>query len=407
MDKTSGDLKVLAISNLFPNQFEPRRGLFNLNQFNALAATGVDVKVVAPVPAFPGMGLAPRLASSGRAARVPHTDEIGGLPVWYPRYPYLPLVGREFHGPLYYRGTRKAIGRIIDDWGPDVIYVTWTWPDAFAAGLIARDHGLPYVVKVHGTDINEYLDYRGRKRRILSALDNASGVVSVSEALKEVMSGQGIETDKIHVIYNGVDRKQYRPQDKSESRLRLGIDADAPTVVFVGNLKPVKGLDQLLKAFKELRGQIQNVKLHIIGRGPLESELRKQSINLGLEEQVRFEGEQSPVEVSRWMSAADVLCLPSVNEGVPNVLLEAMACGTPVVASLVGGIPEIVDRGRCGYLVKPGFPGLLAEALEKSLNREWEHDVIRRHTEPFTWENNADRLRELLEKTKTTQSQYA
>jgi len=407
LDKSSGELKVLAISNLFPNPFEPRRGLFNLNQFKALAATGVEVKVVAPVPAFPGMGLAPRLASSGRAAKVPHSGEVGGLPVWYPRYPYLPLVGREFHGQLYYRGTRKAIGRIMDDWSPDIIYVTWTWPDAFAAGLIARDHRLPYVVKVHGTDINEYLDYRVRKKRILSALNKASGIVSVSDALKDVMSGQGVDVDKIHVIYNGVDRKLYRPQSKSESRLRLGITADEPTVVFIGNLKPVKGLDQLLKAFKELHGRNQNVRLHIIGRGPLESDLRKQSINLGLEEQVRFEGEQSPVEVARWMSAADVLCLPSINEGVPNVLLEAMACGTPVVASRVGGIPEIVDRGRCGFLVKPGFPDKLAEALEKSLNREWEHNEIRKHTEPFTWENNADRLREVLEKTKIEHNQNA
>jgi glycosyltransferase involved in cell wall biosynthesis len=407
LDNKSGDLKVLAISNLFPNPFEPRRGLFNLNQFGALAAAGVDVKVVAPVPAFPGMGLAPRLASSGRAARVPHSGEVDGLPVWYPRYPYLPLVGREFHGPLYYRGTRKAIGRIIDDWGPDVLYVTWTWPDAFAAGLIARDHGLPYVVKVHGTDINEYLGYRMRKRRILSALNNASGIVSVSGALKEVMSDQGIDADKIHVIYNGVDRNLYRRQPGEGSRLRLGITPDALIIVFVGNLKPVKGLDQLLKAFKELRGRVNNVRLHIIGRGPLESDLRRQTAHLGVDEEVRFEGEQSPEEVSRWMNAADVVCLPSVNEGVPNVLLEAMACGTPVVASLVGGIPEIVDRGRCGFLVKPGFPGLLAEALEKSLTREWDHDEIRGHTEPFTWENNAGRLRGVLESARTKQNHYA
>ncbi len=390
-------MKVLAISNLFPNEFEPRRGLFNLNQFGALAAGGIDVRVVAPIPVFPGMGLVSQLASSGRAGRVGQKGEVKGLKVWYPRYVYPPVIGREFHGQLYYRGTRAVLGQLIDNWSPDVIYVTWTWPDAFAAGLLAGDKGLPYVVKVHGTDINEYLSYRIRKRKILSALRGAAGVVSVSKALKDVITGHGIETDKTRVIYNGVDQSTYRAKPREDVRTRLGLAPASPLLLFVGNLKPVKGLYDLLRAFRVLCDSVPGVNLHIIGRGPLESGLRSTTQSLGLTERVSFEGEQSPEEVSAWMSAADVLCLPSVNEGVPNVLLEAMACGTPVVASRVGGIPEIVDTSKCGILTPPGDPGQLAEALEKAITGKWDHGLIRQHAEQFTWERNAGQLREFLE----------
>jgi glycosyltransferase involved in cell wall biosynthesis len=191
------------------------------------------------------------------------------------------------------------------------------------------------------------------------------------------------------VIYNGVERARYRPRPRDESRRRLGIETEAPTVVFVGNLKPVKGLEFLLAAFATLREKTTGARLHLIGRGPLEADLRKTVIDAGLDDAVRLEGEQSPAEVARWMSAADLVCLPSVNEGVPNVLLEAMACGTPVVASDVGGIPEIVDPGACGYLVAPGDPRELADALERALGREWDREQIRRRTDRFTWERNA------------------
>jgi glycosyltransferase involved in cell wall biosynthesis len=398
LDNHTENGRILAISNLFPNRFEPRRGLFNLNQFSALAAAGAGVKVVAPVPAFPGMNLLPRLSSSGRAARVPDSDVVDGLEVWYPRYAYLPVIGREIHGQLYYRGTKKRIGRIVGQWRPDILYVTWTWPDAYAVCRIARDLGLPVVVKVHGTDINEYLDYRGRRDRILTTLRNADAVVSVSGALKKKMADNGVDSAKIHVIYNGVDRGKYRPRPRDDCRDRLGIAPDVPTVVFVGNLKPVKGLDTLIAAVSILRDRRADVRLHLVGRGPLEPDLRRMATEAGLGQSVRFEGERSPEEVARWMNAADVLCLPSVNEGVPNVLLEAMACGTPVVASGVGGIPEVVEPGKCGYLLVPGDPEALATALDKTIAARWERDEIRRHTERFTWEKNAELLRGVLEK---------
>jgi glycosyltransferase involved in cell wall biosynthesis len=200
------------------------------------------------------------------------------------------------------------------------------------------------------------------------------------------------------VIYNGVDRGIYRPQSRVDCRERLGINRDAPTVVFVGNLKPVKGLDNLITAVSLLRGRGSDVRLHLVGRGPLEAGLRRKTTESGLERIVRFEGERSPGEVARWMNAADVLCLPSVSEGVPNVLLEAMSCGTPVVASRVGGVPEIVESKKCGFLLDPGDPEALAVVLEKALEVRWARDEIRRHTARFTWEKNAELLRGILEK---------
>jgi glycosyltransferase involved in cell wall biosynthesis len=391
-------LRVLAITNLFPNDFEPQRGLFNYYQLRALRGRPEieEVRVAAPVPVFPGMNLAPRLAASGRVQRIEGVHNYGGIEVDYPRYAYVPRVGRLFHGWMYYRGTRRAVKAIVESYRPDVLYATWSYPDGYAVSLLARDSDLPFVLKVHGTDINDYLGVKSRKGMILEALRRASTVVSVSAALSDVMVRHGIERKKIQVIYNGVDHDCFRRSSREEARGRLGIGADEKVALFVGNLKPVKGIDRLLDAWAGSGAGDGSKKLYLIGRGSLEEQLKKRTTANGVEDSVSFEGEKSPEEIAVWMNAADVLCLPSENEGVPNVILEAIACGLPVVASRVGGIPEIVDSDLLGELIEPGDVAGLGEALHRALTREWDRTQITAAAQRFSWSKNAKELSGVL-----------
>jgi glycosyltransferase involved in cell wall biosynthesis len=383
---------------LFPNEFEPGRGLFNLYQLRALRERPEieEVRVVAPVPVFPGMNLAPRLATSGRVKRIEGTRDHDGIEAVYPRYTYIPRVGRAFHGWMYYRGTRRVVGAIVESYRPDVLYATWSYPDGYAVGLLARDNNLPFVLKVHGTDINEYLPVKSRRGQILTALSRAQTVVSVSGALGGVMQGHGVAADKIRVIYNGVDHDRFRPSSKDDARSRLGIAVDSKVALFVGNLKPVKGIDRLLDAWGGMGREENRRELHLIGRGPLEEQLRGRSSAIGVDGSVTFEGEKSPDEIATWMNAADVLCLPSENEGVPNVILEAIACGLPVVASRVGGIPEIVDTAGLGRLVEPGDVTALRGALEDALARDWDRGAIAAAAKVYSWGKNAEELSAVL-----------
>lgn len=331
-------MRILALTNLYPNPHQPNRAAFNRQQFTALANRH-ELRVIAPIP-----------WTEGNAVRQSQCD---GIEIEHPRYIYPPKILRGWHGHFFRRSVRRVFERIVKDFQPDVVLGTWAYPDGWAAVELGHGAGLPVVVKVHGSDIYLLDEYPSRKRRTFEALTRADSVVAPSRDLANRVIGMGVDPARVNVIYNGVDTQLFNPGSKTDARKRLNLPLDRRIVLFVGNLVPVKGVDILLKACNQLMTQGVDFSCYLVGEGPLKSEMKS----------VNFIGSKPHAQLPDWYRAADVFILPSYSEGMPNVLLEAAACGTPFIATSVGGIPEI----GCGKLVSPGDVGQLAKAIAYEL----------------------------------------
>ncbi|MCD6505950.1 glycosyltransferase family 4 protein [Candidatus Poribacteria bacterium] len=378
--------RIIAVSNLFPNRRNPQLGTFNLQEFSALSRLA-DVKVISPLPI-------------GKFRGVPKRDIIRGLETFYPRYLWTPKIGRSLYAlwliPPLWRTIKRIIGGGFD---PDLLLVAWCDPDGVAALMVSRILDKPCVIKALGTDINLFTENRLRRRSIGWALRKADVVIAVSHDLKRKIMALGVNEEKIEVHYNGVDTDLFRPMDRSVAITKL-IERGFPDrifdgrlILFVGNFYPIKGARILMEALSILSKskRLPNLKLILIGDGPERRELQELSCKLRLRERVWFIGRRPHEEIPLWMNAADLLCLPSLNEGLPNVILEAHACGRPVVASDVGGVREILVDGEGGYLCRPADPKSLAMAVLKSL-RPWNKAKIRAKVEGLSWDENARRI---------------
>jgi glycosyltransferase involved in cell wall biosynthesis len=311
--------------------------------------------------------------------------------IHYPVSLYTPKVLRDWYGVFYERSIRGLFARLVREERPDVVYATWAYPDCYAASILAARHGLPLVARVHGSDINSYFAFPGRKRRIIEGLRRARAVVSVSAALRDLLVREGVASERIHLIYNGIDRDLFKPLDRLEARLALGLDPRTRMILYAGNLEPVKGLDRLIEAVRLMR--TAGCELHIIGDGPERGRLAALVRRLPAGKTVRFHGRVEHRLMGMWLNACDVLALPSLAEGTPNVVLESLACRTPVVASDTGGIPEMLPAGS-GMLVPPGDAPALARALDVAIERSWDRSRI--ECPAGSWEDNARALAGVL-----------
>lgn len=274
---------------------------------------------------------------------------------------------------------------------PSAILATWAFPDGFAAVVIGRLTGVPVVIKVHGSDV-ESLGVKGLTRRTaLWALIRARKVISVSSYLKEKLIEHGVDRDKVAVVYNGVDSELFSMRDQVASRIELGLDLDRKTILFVGNLKIDKGLFDLMEALTHEACRRLNPQLIIIGDGPLKHRLEQQIKARSLDDSVQMLGRKTPVEIAQWINAADCLCLPSHHEGVPNVILEALSCGVPVLATRVGGIPEVVNITN-GVLINPQSPEELANGITSIFKCIWDRSAIRLTSPAKSWAESAATL---------------
>jgi glycosyltransferase involved in cell wall biosynthesis len=268
--------------------------------------------------------------------------------------------------------------------------------------LVAKRMGFQFATTVQGSDVNVFFQNPTRKRQILQALRASRAVFCRSEALREKLHGEGIEAT---TVYNGINRELFYPRDRAECCRQLGLDSERKRVLFVGNMLPVKGPTVLAEAFSLFRhpersegsshnsGKVlrsaqndNNVEPIFIGNGT-------ERITSG-----RCVGARPHHEIPIWMNASDVLCLPSLNEGLPNVALEAMACGLPVVASRVGGVPEIVNDSVNGFMVPAGEPVILADRLREALDKNWDRNAIRASIAAFDWTTNAQTVLTTLKK---------
>lgn len=375
-------MKILLISNLYPNSKEPARGIYNKQQVVELTRL-CEVRVVAPLPWHQIKG-------------VPSSEVIDGIQIYHPRYFMTPKIGRSLYGFFFYFSLLSYVKKLHKEFGFDVILATWAYPDGFGSYLIAKALKKPIVIKVHGTDINEYSKYFLRRKLISHALKNSNAVIAVTGALKKKLSLIGVPEEKITVIPNGVNTDLFKPIDQAECRKKLDLPLDKKIILYVGNFVPIKGVDILVKAFSELVRSYSNALLLLVGDGSLEAKLHDNVKELGIEQGVIFSRRTTHDSIPFHMNACDIFCLPSRNEGCPNVVLEAMACGTPIVATNVGGVPELVNDSRLGMLVIPGSARFLTDALKEALDRRWNHDAIALHGSKFTWTENAQKLFQML-----------
>ena len=371
-------MKILVITNLFPNNKEPGRGVFNKQQFLSLSKY-CEVKVVAPV--------------AWLSKSVKETEIIDGLEVFHPKLFAVPFITRLINGFLFYFGIKKLVLEIQKNFDFDVILVTWAYPDAFAASLLSSSIKKPLIVKVHGTDINVLSRSFLKRLMIKIALKKAEKIVSVSNNLKERMVSFGVDEDKIVLVQNGVDKDKFKSIDKIECMERLGLDKEKKYVLYVGNLVPIKGVSSLINAFKDVD---KNAELNIIGDGVLLSVLKQKVESLGLKNRINFVGRVNHEEIPYWMNSSDVLCLPSINEGCPNVVLESLACGLRVAVSKVGSNPDIIDSKDKGILFESRDMGGISKAINTILKENIKFDSY----SILSWDENARKVYELIEMVK-------
>ncbi len=389
-------MKILVFTTLFPNSRMPQHGLFIKARVTALAQKH-EVRVIAPVPYFPPKGslLAKWNISEKwfRFSQVPQEEEIGGIKVYHPRYLVTPKIGRALYGFLMYFSLRGFVKKLRRSFDFDLIDAHFLYPDGFAAVKIARALKKKVVLNGRGTDINWYPKFPLIRRSIQYAAENADAVTVVSETLRDEMKKWGIGKDKTVVIPNGVDINTFCFQSQEEARRTLNLPLERPVLLAVGHLLETKGFHLLIEALRHIRRQ--DIDLIIIGKGEYREQLLRLAEKYQVKDRVKIYDEIAQQELAVWYAAADMFCLTSLREGRPNVVLEAMACGTPVVSMNKWGLARLVDLDK-GILLDNYGPGGIARAIEETLERHWDRRAISESMKKHTWARTAEQVDQLM-----------
>ena len=390
-------MRIFTVTTFFPNSADPHRTVFVKNLVGAMREC-CELIMVAPVPLAPPIPGVARWYARHRIARV---EEVDGNAVLHPRFPFVPKI-HWLTGLGYFVGLIGLLRRLKREHGPCLIHVHCAYPDAVGVALAARVLGLPYVVTAHGSDINVYAGRRALRPQIRWALQGAAGVIAVSDALAAKIEGLCLGRVKrmVRIPCAGFNPEMFHPRSTEQMRTELDLPRGARIVVYVGHLVPIKGVNFLVDAWIGLhrRAALEAATLLvIIGDGVERGELERAVAAGGVAANVRFTGAISQREVSRWVAAANVLSLPSLNEGMPNVVVEALASGVPVVATRVGGVPDLVSVGVNGLLVPSGDAAALADALHEALTRSWLPAQISQSVAHLTWRALAAKNCEFLE----------
>lgn len=381
-------IRTLLFSTLYPSSVRPGHGVFvETRQRELMSRYPVQTKVVAPVPWFPFSS--PRFGQYSLFAQTPAREQRNGLDVVHPRYPLIPKFGMTTAPVLMAMACIRPIRALIEEgFDFDVIDAHYYYPDGVAAAWLSRYFKKPLCITARGSDLNLISAYSLPRRMIRWASGQAQASIGVCAALIDILKSLKIADEKLHVLPNGVDLERFSPLDSSACRELLSIEG-APVLLSVGHLVESKGHDLLIKAMPVILQRYPKAQLLIVGDGSCRSELQALVTELALQPSVRLAGAQPNNELRRWYSAADVLVLASSREGWANVLLEAMACGTPVVATAVGGTPEVVTQPEAGALVYERSPAALAQGILKVLERQIKRDSVRQYAQGHGWGNTS------------------
>jgi len=381
-------MNILTVTSLYPNKKQFRHGIFIETRLRQLLQeNGIQAKVVAPVPWFPFKNNV--FKKYAFYADIPKYEERYGIGIYHPRYLVIPKVGMLFT-PFFMAFSLiiqiKKLQRLEKF---DLIDAHYYYPDGVAVSLVSKLLHIPFFISARGSDINLITNYKYPKKMILWAANNAKASITVSKALKDKMVLIGAKPEKIHVLRNGIDLKLFRPLNKLKykKKFRLG----EKVILSIGNLVDLKGHDLIIDALRKL----PDFQLIIVGMGEEENNLKKKVTELSLENQVLFLGERQQTELVEIYTASDVMVLASSREGWPNVVLESLACGTPVVATTVGGTPEILQQSESGVLIERSS-NAIAEGIINLFEKYPNRDETRKYSEKFSWESTTQGLLKLF-----------
>ena len=388
--KDSKGLRILFVSNLFPDSAEPYRGLDNATVLHALRQYhDCEIRVLSPRPCLP---FAPF------AQRSPRSEDALLLPAYVPAR-YIPKIGSGLNHQLMRRAIGGPLREIRRKFSWDVMLVSWLYPDGWAAVKVAQLAGMgPVVLIAQGSDVHRYLNIPARRRCILKAVGGSAGVITRSRSLATLLAGAGANSSTLFPITNGINSSTFTSGDREEARRGLGISTAAKLLLYVGNFLEVKNPLLLVRAFSKLCAMLPSepLQLVMVGKGPLQSAVAAEAAKLGVGDRVMLTGPLLPGEVATWMRAAELFCMTSKNEGLPNVILEAQACGLPVVSTAVGSIEELVDEPWKGGLSSPhDLDGWVREAL-RLLQAPPERERIAQLGASRTWQLAAGKYHEVL-----------
>ena len=377
-------LRVLVFSTLYPNQAQPNHGIFVENRLrHTLAQGGIEATVLAPVPWFPLRH--PRFGRYATYAAVPRLETRHGLEIHHPRYPVIPKIGSRFAPVFLYRAAKRVLDRMARQGAPkfDLIDAHYFYPDGVAAARLARELDIPLLITGRGTDLTLIPQSPPERAQIQWAGKQASALITVCEDLRQRLVELGEAPSRVVTLRNGVDLTRFSPGDRDAARKRLGLDGF--TLLSVGSLIPRKGHELIIAALADL----PDARLLIAGSGPMRAELERVAEEKGLASRVRFLGEIAHDALTDAYRAADIFVLASSREGWANVLLEAMACGTPVVATNVNGTPEVVQDPKLGVLVQERSAPALAQAIKQLRALSPDRRAVRTYAEQFSWDDTA------------------
>lgn len=377
--------RILLFSTLYPSSVRAGHGIFVENRLRELMRRfDVDVRVVAPVPWFPSTN--PRWGDWASFAATPPSERRNGIEVSHPRYLLPPRVGMTPAPLLLALGAAPAVARLRrTGFDFDLIDAHYYYPDGVAAALLGKWFDRPLTITARGSDLNLIGTYRIPRWLMQWASRRAAASIGVSQALVDVLRGWDVNPSQLHLMRNGVDLDRFAPRAKESARQRLRLHGHQ-WLLSVGNLVELKGHDLVIAALAYLRQTHGDVRLAIVGRGPERPQLERLAANLGLAESVVFVGAVPQPDLVDWYSAADALVLASSREGMPNVLLECMACGTPVAATAVGGVPEVLKGAPGCDLVKIRSAEGIAAAVAKILTNPIGPEELRAHAVQFDWQ---------------------
>lgn len=381
-------MNILFISSQFPNPAEKNKGVFSLQIVKELDEFA-NLRVIAPVASMGVFRFLDRFKKYKTNFEIPAYQAIGNIETYHPPYNAIPKMGFIHHLSIY-KVLKPLIEKLNRERKIDVVNCHWIFPDGVAVHQVCQELGLPLMLTALGTDLNYYATLKLRKKNITKALLGADKVSVLSKSMYEKCRSTGVSPQKLVIIPNGVDLAKFYIIDRPAARRKINLDETTKMILFVGSLVPVKSVDCLLQAFAHFLNKYKksDFTLYLVGSGFLLANLKKMAKQLNLSSDVKFVGTVTHSDLLFWMNAADCLCLPSLSEGHPNVMMEALACGTPVVASAVGSIPDFINTQN-GMTTKPTDPRDIFEKLDACLKTYYDRKKIRGTLQHHDWKDCA------------------
>ena len=371
-------IRILTITTLYPNSQQPTHGIFVENRLRWLTKDGrVEASVIAPVPWAPPIVRYPEFI---KLRAIPRKESRNGFVVHHPRYAVIPKVGMSLTPYTLYQSIYRQFQKLVNAGERfDLIDAHYFYPDGVAAAMLGRKVGIPVVITARGTDINLIPQFPRPRQLILNAAEEAGALITVCQALKEQLIELGVPASKITALRNGVDLEQFKPLDRDSLRKKWQLAGFV--VASVGLLIERKGHHLVIDAL----ANIPDATLLIAGAGPDRIKLEAHARVLGVDQRVRFLGAVDTKTLCEIYNCADALVLASSREGWANVLLESMACGTPVLATAVWGTPEVVAVPEAGLLIERDAASI-AEAMMRLRSNPPDRQATRRYAEKFDWQ---------------------